>query len=246
MSNILFTSDTLNSSVFLEMLGKQTKYLLHLPLEKFDYHVREEDAKTVIKRIRSFTYAVHGNLRNAYHFTEWVNNSKQKTQMQELIHISADQPTSDHLEENQIPAVMPLKNAKGIDIIEFLLRISKEGAVLYPTSSDHTEEIPGLLKELEIPVMEFTVCRERTLDNNEIKEYRKLIENQNLSTVIIHSRSCLNRVRLAFPNLQLDNLDIISANRKVTELLIKEGLSVKAEANGNWHSMAKTVIDYLN
>src|SRR5690625_5566786 len=48
------------------------------------------------------------------------------------------------------------------DILEFLLRISTQGNVLYPTTDQHTEEIPGLLKELKMGVTEFTVCAERS------------------------------------------------------------------------------------
>src|SRR5690625_7195690 len=54
------------------------------------------------------------------------------------------------------------------DILEFLLRISTQGNVLYPTTDQHTEEIPGLLKELKMGVTGFTVCAERSLTQEEV------------------------------------------------------------------------------
>lgn len=241
MQKILFTAEKDNSSVFCQELSNLREHLLHLPLEHTDFYVRKEDAQLLSEQLQTVTYTIFGNLRNARHFTSWVKENNLMTNLKQMVHLVSDRPTFNFLESEGYAAIMPAENAKGIDILEFLLRISKEGTVLYPTSENHTEEIPGLLKELDMPVIEFTVCKERSLTQHERERYVEKIKSDKPDTVIFHNRSSVNRIKMAFPELNLAEMKIISGDVAVTNLLKEHGLDIHAEASGSWQSLSKTI-----
>ncbi len=242
ISKVLLTANLADCQLFLNRTEMIKDRLLHLPLEKYEHYVEEEIAAGVGERIDEFVFVVHGNIRNARNFLRWAGESDLLEDCKNLIHLVSDPASSALLEEHSLPAIMPLKFAKGIDIIEFMLRISTEGAVLYPTSDSHTEEIPGLLKELEIPVMEFTVCRERTLTDDELKSYRMQLNNTEVSAVLFHNRSSVKRIKLAFPNLDLHRTKNIAADNGIAEQMEKEQVPVQELAGGSWLSLAEAVL----
>lgn len=240
MKTVLFTGEVLNSQAFRELLGKEAeKHLLHIPLERTRYHTFEEEEKLIAGSLNEYTFTIYGGLKNAHYFLKYVEQQHLEKQVLNQIHLVTDHPTRRFLEENGIPAILPRERAKGIDILEFLLRISTQGNVLYPTTDQHTEEIPGLLNELKMGVTEFTVCAERSLTEEELSGARREVEEGKPDGVIFHDRASVNRVRIAFPDLELAKVQIISASRGVTEFLEGEGLSVDQEAEGTWFSLAE-------
>lgn len=240
MKSILFTGDELNSKVFKQWIGEEAgNKLLHIPLEKTEYFTFEEEEKLLLNSLNEYTFSIYGGLRNAQYYFQWVNENNLKEQVNRHIHLVTDRPTQDYLEEQSIPAILPRENAKGIDILEFLLRISTEGSVLYPATDQHVEEIPGLLKELKMAVTEFTVCRERSLTNDELISSREEVTIRKPDAVIFHDRASVNRIKIAFPELPLNQLHVISASRGVTEKLRSENIHVHEEAGGSWLSLAE-------
>lgn len=240
MNSVLFTGEELNSRAFKELLGPEAvKNLLHVPLERTRYYTFEAEEKLIADSLGDYTFTIYGGLKNARYFLEYVKKQNLKEQVLNQIHLVTDNPTREFLEENGIPAILPRERAKGIDILEFLLRISTQGNVLYPTTDQHTEEIPGLLKELKMAVTEFTVCAERSLTQEELDSARREVEEEKPDGVIFHDRTSVNRVRIAFPELALEKVHIISASRGVTELLEAEGISVDQEAEGSWFALAE-------
>jgi len=245
-ADILLTANDADCQHFLSRLDKIKAHLLHLPLEKYERYVESDVAKSLIDRLDEFVFIVHGNTRNAGFFLHWANENKLMDKCKNRIHLVSDPATSGLLEEHSLPAIMPRVFAKGIDVIEFMLRISTEGAVLYPTSDSHTEEIPGLLKELEMPVTEFTVCRERTLTGDELKSYRKNIQAAEVELVLFHNRSSVKRIKLAFPEMDLHQTRNIAADRGVAEFMKSENIPVAETANGTWLSLADMVLGKYN
>ncbi|MDZ7755287.1 hypothetical protein [Rhodohalobacter sp.] len=143
---ILFTADKDTSAPFLRMEKMRKKTLLHVPLEQYRFHVSDEESKQIQNHMDEFAFIIHGNLRNARYFIEWMNQNSMEEQVRRCVNIVLDKPTAEFLEEFDIPAVQPREPAKPIDILEFMLRISKEGNTLYPTTENKTEEMPGLFK----------------------------------------------------------------------------------------------------
>src|SRR5690625_7778084 len=88
--------------------------------------------------------------------------------MRSNIHLLKNQSEADMLEESGIPAILPRDGASAIDMLEFMLRISQQAAVLYPCAEESSEEIPGLLQELEMPVTEFTACRSAPMNREAV------------------------------------------------------------------------------
>lgn len=238
---ILLTADKDNATTFLEMESVQKQNILHLPLEKFEYSVLDEESKLIQERISEFAFIVHGNLRNARYFVEWMNRNSMQEQVINCVNIVLDKPTSLFLESHGIPAIQPREPAKPIDILEFMLRISKEGYTLYPSAENKTEEMPGLLKELEMPVAEFTVCTEVTLDETTLKSYQKEVKSKEIDTVILHNRSAYIRVKTAFPKLDLESKTIIAGSLGLTEMLEEDGHKPDYLAKGSWASIAKVL-----
>ena len=221
----------------------QTANMIHLPLEAYSENTDSNIAARVIEKSASFEFVLHGNLLNTRFFITWMIREKMLAAFQNLVHLAVDEPTAAFLESEGIPAILPKKEGKPIDVLEFLLRISKEGASLYPSREGETEEMPALLKELDLPVLEFIVCRERTISESELQAYRERVSKESFSYILIHNRSSLTRLRTAFPGLDLKKFSLLSGSPGVTKRLIEEGLEPVREASGTWASIRKLITD---
>lgn len=240
----LFTANKDVSASFLNEIRESAEWqLLHLPLENYSYCVDPEEEELVKKKMDSFSFIIHGNLRNARFFIQWVKEAHALIHVQDIVHLVPNQATVDFLEEYEIPAVMPRKDARPIDIIEFMLRISREGTVLYPTTDQRDEEVPGLLQELEMPVVEFQVCREVTLSSETLDDYRKKASEKDFDSIIFHSQSSVTRIKTAFPELNFTDFECISSGQAVTQKLQEAGIEPAIEARGSWHSLLATLTE---
>jgi uroporphyrinogen-III synthase len=236
---ILFTANP-DSAATLPALTDMDK-VLHLPLQHFIAHLNPEENRIIKSTLNDFTFIIHGNLRNARYFVEWMQQNDQLADVQNRINLAIDKPTSEYLESKKIPAVLFRENGKPIDVLEFMLRISKQGTTLYPTTDNKTEEMPGLLKELEMPVSEFTVCKETTISEDRLNEYRERVSKANLDAILFHNRSSITRIKTAFPELNFDHYKLISGSPGVTEKLREEGHLADIEADGSWRSIADVI-----
>lgn len=240
----LFTANKYVATSFLKEIDETNNWqLLHLPLENYSYSVDREEEGILLEKLDSFSFIIHGNLRNARFFNQWVQEKNVLEKVQDIVHLVPNQTTVDFLSDFEIPAVMPREEARPIDIIEFMLRISREGTVLYPTTDQRDEEVPGLLQELEMPVVEFQVCREETLASESLEHYREQVYNTPFESVIFHSRSSVTRILTAFPELELSSVECISSGQAVTQKLQESGIEPAVEARGSWRSLLSTLIE---
>lgn len=238
---ILFTADKDTSAPFFELELTNKKEFLHLPLENFKYRVNEVESAEILKHIGEFAFIIHGNLRNARYFSEWIKRNSMEEKVRRCVNIVLDKSTAELLEEFEIPAIQPREPAKPIDILEFMLRISKEGNTLYPTTENKTEEMPGLLKELQMPVAEFSVCEEVPLEENILKEYKSEVGKNPIDIVLLHNRSSYIRVKTAFPDLDLSAKTVVAGSLGAAETMEKDGLKPDYLAKGTWASIAKVL-----
>jgi len=242
LKTALFTANHDVATSFLNELQKVKDWrLLHLPLENYSYDPHSTDSSLVLEKLKTFSFIIHGNLRNARYFVEWVKEQGCHQAVQNIVHLVTNQATVDYLSHFDIPAVMPREDARPIDIIEFMLRISREGSVLYPTTDTRDEETPGLLQELEIPVFEFQVCKEESLDSQTLDRYRRKVNDCRIHSVVFHSQSSVTRILTAFPDLDFGNLECISSGQAVSEKLRNSGIEPAIEARGSWRSLLATL-----
>lgn len=214
---------------------------VHLPLEEFTFFVEKEESTFVNDNKDNFSFVIYGSLRNAQFFVEWMNKNNVLEPFKQAVHLALDKPTAEFLEEQSIPAIMPREKAKPIDLLEFMLRISREGQSLYPCSDQKAEEMPGLLQELEMDVVEFSVCKEKSLESSQLAIFRKEVQNRNISAVLFHNRSSVTRIKTAFPDLDLHTKKIISGSPGVTKSLIDLGVEPNYEAEGTWYSIGELI-----
>lgn len=238
---ILFTAHADTFPEVLENELVQSDRLLHIPLENFNYSVDEEMHAYVERELDSFAYVVYGSRLHARYFMRWVREYGQSDRVQKLVHLVTNQAAADMLESHRLPAVKPHNDARPIDLIEFLLRISHEGTVLYPSGDQKVDEIPGLLIELDMPFAEFQVYTEQSLNKDELKQFRKQIEESNPDAVIFHNESSVLRTQTAFPDLDLKSVRLISAGGRVTRKLQQLGFKEIIDANGSLEKLIKIV-----
>lgn len=240
----LFTANEDIATSFISEINQSVFWrLMHLPLENYSYSVNREEVELVERKMDSFSFVIHGNLRNARFFIQWVKEAEILDQVVVIVHLVPNKATVDFLAEYEIPAIMPRKEARPIDIIEFMLRISREGTVLYPTTDQRDEEVPGLLQELEMPVIEFPVCREEVLPSEILTKYRDKVAKTDFDSVIFHSRSSVNRIQIAFPDLDFSEFECISSGQAVTQKLQESGIEPSIEARGSWRSLLATLTE---
>lgn len=240
-NKILFTAGSDIGKILKNNLGADFSKVAHLPLEVFEPFEDENLVAEIISNAASFAFVVHGNPRNARFFAEWMMERKLLPDFQNTVHLALDDASAELLEKRNIPAVRPRENARPIDIMEFMLRISREGKTLYPCPHEKAEEMPGLLEELHMPVTEFPVCKERQLTAEELEMLRAQLESSDIDSVLFHNRSSITRTQAAFSGLDLGKLKVISGSAGVTKLLIDAGTEPDFEADGTWHSIAEVV-----
>lgn len=241
MKKVLITAEPDEANLMLENLSEIQVKPLHFPLEQFEYAPDPDQHEALLQRLDSFQFVVYGGLRNARHFITWMQETDSKSKLREKINLVMYKAEADLLEEEGIPAIQPKKAGKPIDILEFMLRISLNGAVLYPCAEASSEEIPGLLEEMEMPVAEFTVCRSVPFDKAEIEKKRNLLKQAEPDMILFHSRSSVIRTKAAFPDLDLASYTLVAASAGVAYKMRQENLEPDLTASGSW----KSVIEVL-
>lgn len=239
MNKILITANKDIASPLLELV-KYDK-LFFVPLELYEPETLIEENNYVLKNFSGYTFIIYGNLRNARYFVEWIKKNKNLHDVQKVVNLVLDKSTQRFLEEKNIPGVMPQANARAIDLLEFMLRISKEGASLYPTASGKTEEMPGLLKELQMPVHEFTVCKEIQVAESLLAEYSQKMKNDPFDSILFHNRSSVIRTLTAFPELTYSGFTLIAGSEGAAQKMKEEGVPVHEKAAGSWKSIASLI-----
>jgi len=235
--NILITLCADSCGNLKNLLGEKSDQILYLPLENYRSAIKNEQSEVVTSQLDTFSFAVYGCLRNAAQFMKWVKEHGLLNTIREIVHFTMDQPTAEFLENHGIPSIMPRENAAPIDILEFMLRISRSGKTLYPTVDGKAEEMPGLLKELQMEVVEFTVCEEKSLDSEILSEYNQKMESHQPDAVLFHNRSSITRTKTAFPDFNLKKATVIAGSAGVTKSLVDSGIEPDYEAEGTWLSI---------
>ncbi len=242
MHQILITANQDLAAPLFKSTSVPSDKVLHLPLELFRYKSIKKESDYVLEHFSSYSFIIHGNLRNARFYVEWLHRNKAISDAQQIANLVLDKPTSEFLEQNKIPAIMPKKDAKPIDLLEFMIRISKEGISLYPSSKNKAEEMPGLLKELDMTVHEFVVCEEKQVSESTLDNYLAELSSASIDTVLFHNRSSVIRTLTAFPDLPYSSLKLVAGSNGAEKKMEEEDLTADQKANGTWKSIAELLV----
>lgn len=239
MSRLLVTADRDESAVLVDKMEETAWEIIHLPLQQYHYQEDPELSTSVVSGLDQFRFVMYGGYRNARYFFNWVEEYGKLEDVQQLIHLAMNSREANFLEERGIPVIVPVDGGRPIDLMEFLLRLSTEGSVLYPGTDGEAEEIPGLLEELGMPCAELTVCGTKPLAENQLKRLREQISTTVPDVILFHNRGSVIRTRTAFPDLDFSSCQLIAASEGVAWKMNQEGLQPDLTAGGTWASVQK-------
>lgn len=238
--SVLLTAAKEDTEVVRSKLEKQKVTVLHYPLEQYQA-VDDEQILDTFELLDEFENIVHGSKRNAQFFVERVKEYNKLDEVRNQLNLALNQHTADFLEEEGIPAVHPHADGKAIDLMEFMLRVRRIGETLYPCGDKTAEDLPGFLRELDVPVEELVLFTLEGPAEEDLHEFRKDLAAHDPGVIVFHSRRSVNRMTAAFPNLKYGDAHVISGDQAVTDKLEKEDVGVDIQAEGSWKSIVEKV-----
>ncbi|MEX1011558.1 MAG: uroporphyrinogen-III synthase [Balneolaceae bacterium] len=238
---ILVTADAGHTAPLIAALEGEGAELLNLPLEKVKYYLDAEQQDALSELIDRFAFVICTEAGNTRYYLDWMSENSTETVMKQKIHLVSDELIAKMLEEAGIPAIQPREGARPIDIMEFILRISHKGPTLYPCAQGSSEEMPGLLKELGMQVVEMVVCKPVSLGRTELQLKREQVARRPPDYILFHSRGSVVRTRTAFPDLDYSEMTLLSASPGVTKKMKEESLIPHRQAEGSWRSVAELI-----
>ncbi len=244
--SVLLTAAVQDTEVFRSEIEDQNISLLHYPLERYQRIEADNEILETLDQLSEYENIVHGSKRNAEFFIEKIAEYDKFEEAREQLNLAINQHTADYLEENGIPAIHPHSDGKAIDLMEFMLRVRRIGKTLYPCGDKTAEDLPGFLRELDVPVEELVLFTLEGPEETDLQEYRKDIAAHEPAVVIFHSRRSVNRTLAAFPNLNYGSAKIISGDQAVTEKLKNEDIEVDIQAEGSWESILDGILETIN
>lgn len=235
--SVLLTAAKEDTEVFRSKLEEQPVSILHYPLERYEALEDNADVLEALENIGDYENIVHGSKRNAQFWIKWLQEFDKLEEVRNQLNLALNQHTADYLEEQGIPAVHPHSKGEAINLLEFMLRIKRIGKTLYPCGDKTAEDLPALLRELDIEVDELVLFTLEGPEENNLEEYRKDFAAHQPEFIIFHSRRSVNRTLAAFPDANYNGAYIISGDQAVTDKLETEGITVDEQAEGSWDSI---------
>lgn len=243
--SVLLTAAVEDTEVVRSEFKRQKITPLLYPLERYEAVEADEDIVGTLELVGEFENIVYGSKRNAQFFVEKVKAYDKLDEVRDRLNLAVDQHTADYLEGEGIPAVHPHSEGNAIDLMEFMLRIRRIGETLYPCGDKTAEDLPGLLKELDVPVEELVVFTLEGPEEEDLQKYRKDLAAHEPGVVIFHSRRSVNRMLAAFPSLDVEGARVLSGDRAVSEKLKAKGIDADIQAEGSWDSILEKVTTAL-
>lgn len=239
---VLLTAAIEDTEQVRKTLAENGISVLHCPLEHYEPIEGDETIVETLIELDQFENIVHGSKRNAQFFIETVKDLGVLEEARQQLNLALDQYTADYLEAEGIPAIHPHAEGKAIDLMEFMLRVRRIGDTLYPCGDKTAEDLPGFLRELDIPVEELVLFTLEGPGESKLEEFRNSFSKQDPDLVIFHSRRSVNRTLAAFPDLDFNNVHIVTGDKAVTEKLENENLKTDIQAEGSWKSIIEKVL----
>lgn len=244
--SVLLTAAIEDTEIVLSQLEEHKVTPLHYPLEHYQAIEADEEILDTLDELEEYENIVHGSKRNARFFVKKAAEYDKLDAVRNRLNLASNQHTADFLEDQGVPAVHPHSDGKAIDLMEFMLRVRRIGQTLYPCGDKTAEDLPGFLRELDVPVEELVLFTLEGPEEEALREYRKDLAAHKPAVIVFHSRRSVNRTLVAFPNLNYEDAHVISAAQAVSEKLATEDIEVDAQAEGNWDSVLDEVLEALD
>jgi|SRR5699024_193854 len=241
--SVLLTAAEEDIEQFRTQLQGEQPSLMYTPLERYQTLQEDEKITEAIEDLQSYENIVHGSKRNAQYFIEKVKEADRMEEARQCLNLAVDQYAADYLEEAGIPAIHPQAQGKAVNLLEFMLRVRRLGETLYPCGDKTNEDLPGLLRELDIPVHELILFTLEGPTQAELSRYKETVMANQPDIVIFHSRRSVNRILAAFPDLNYSEPIIITGDQAVSDKLEKQGINVHEQANGSWASILDAITE---
>lgn len=236
---VLLTAAEEDAGEIKQLVDTNGVELLHFPLERYVPVDGHADIKETLNKLADFENIIYGSLTNARYFMEQVHSLGKIEEVRQRLNLTMDEDTATFLEDSGVPAVCTYAGGKSINLVEFMLRLRRMGATLYPCGSHRKEDVPGFLEELDIPVKELELYDLKGPEAEELENYRKVLSEKQPDMIIFHSRRSVNRTLAAFPELDYEGIRIISADKGISKKLSEKSIAVSDEAEGSWKSIAE-------
>lgn len=224
----------------LEEAGLQT---FHLPLERYVSLDNSDQVEEVLGKLEEYENIIHGRKRSAIFFMEKVQEFDKLKEVQNRVNLTIHQEVADYLEAQGIPAVLPGQETRGIKLVEFMLRLQRYGKTLYPCGTHESEDIPGFLQELDIEVTELPLFELEGPDETTLEKHRQQLAQTSPDTVVFHNRRSVNRILAAFPDLNYEEVTVVSADSAITDKLHDNDIEADVVAAGSWQSIAEKLAE---
>lgn len=239
--SVLLTAAPEDTEVFRDKLEEKPVSILHYPLERYEALNDNGDILDALENLKDYENIVHGSKRNAQFWIEWLQEFDKMEEARNQLNLALNQHTADYLEEQGIPAVHPHSKGKAINLLEFMLRIKRIGKTLYPCGDKTAEDLPALLRELDVEVNELVLFTLEGPVENKLEKYRKDIAAHQPEFAVFHSRRSVNRTLAAFSQTNIGNSYIIAGDQAVTDKLKTEDIAVDEQAEGSWNSILEII-----
>lgn len=240
---VLLTAAAEDTEQVRKVLAENDISVLQCPLEHYEPIEGDDTIIKTLNELDQFENIVHGSKRNAQFFIEKVKEQGVLEEARQQLNLALDQDAADYLEAEGIPAIHPHADGKAIDLMEFMLRVRRIGGTLYPCGDKTAEDLPGFLRELDIPVQELVLFTLEGPGKSKLKEFQKSVKEQEPDTIIFHSRRSVNRTLAAFPYMSFQDMQIVTGDKAVTEKLEKEDVESDVQAEGSWKSIIEKVLE---
>jgi uroporphyrinogen-III synthase len=223
--NTLITQEKKDCKELVIKLEERGAKILLCPLEKY-VPLSDSDIKDTLEHIEHYDNIIYGNLRNATFFFEHIYDEQILEKILNRINFALDQPTADFLEDRGIPAITSAPYTKPIELIELMLRLGQTGSCLYPCGRHFKEELPGLLFELGIDFNELETYDRLGPSEQELERYRAMLQNDQPDIVVFHNIDSVRRTKIAFPDLNWDNIKTVALSAAIADKMRENRLNV--------------------
>lgn len=221
---VLITADPNEATPTIQVVEKNGLEFIHLPLEWIETN-SAITRETLVQHIHNNEIIVLCSYRNTYHFLELIDLFELQEAVQTKVHFTTNQVSADLLEMNGVPGISSHPHTKAIHLLELIIRLGQLRPAVYPQMKGALEEMPALFEELDVPCHTLPVCKRKHPDPDQLKKYRQQLAAEKPDHVLIHDKHMIRYLAVAFPELDLQNVQVIAANQAVGAELKKASIS---------------------
>ena len=214
-----------------ELADATSPHLLHLPLHRYQPISSSGAIDQALDHISEYRNIVFNNQLAANYFLRIISPSTLLKRVQNCVYFARSADAGSYLELKGIPAIQPQTGEKAIDIVQSMLQFKRLGATLYPCKKNSSDEIPGFLEELGIPVNELSVYKTQRLTSSDIASYESTIKEHPPDAILFHSNRSVNTLPTIFPMISMSEVKKIALNERIAQKMAQQNMPANLTLN---------------